>query len=258
MRLAEERDPDTFLGSKGKLKKSLQSAYDLEKLAIKKNIKIVEPFEGTSAFNNTIHVLGPHLDYYYELAGQFDVNGSGSISSAVASFIEKVKEMIVELWDEDKLEDPAEDAVSARNNSSVIVLLQLEDNFLFFGDSGVPAIERAVTYADTHGFDIASRVQYMHVPHHGSKRNLGPTILDRIVGKKVQRGVQINKTAFISAAVGHPKHPSKRVKNAFIRRGVRVSETCGNDHCFRSLDVPARPNWGPITFVEFSESYDEE
>lgn len=255
--IAEKRDPDTLLKSNNKIMKSLQAAYDLEQLAIKKDIKIVEPFEGTSAFDDTIHVLGPNLDYYYELAGQFDKNVNGT-SSSLASFFAKIKETISELWHEDKLEDPAEDAVSARNNSSVIVLLRAGKNFLFFGDSGVPAIERAANYADSRTFNLSSNIHYMHVPHHGSKRNLGPTILDCIVGQKLPKGEKINKTAFISAAVDHPKHPSKRVKNALIRRGMNVSETCGKDHCFHSSDVPTRPGWGPIAFVEFCETYEEE
>jgi len=256
-KMAEERDLNTLLGSNNKLRKSLQAAYDLEQLAIKKGVKIVEPFEGTSAFNNVIHVLGPTLDYYYELTGEFDTS-SVSIASIFGSIVEKIKETISERWDEDKLEDPAEDAVSARNNSSVITLLQMEKNFLFLGDSGVPAIEKAANYADSQGFDLARKIHYMHVPHHGSKRNLGPTILDRIVGKKVAKGEKINKTAFISAAVGHPKHPSKRVKNALLRRGVDVAETCGEDHCYRSADVATRPGWGPITYVEFADTYEEE
>lgn len=253
--IAEERNPNTMLGTNA-LRKSLQAAYDLEKLAIKKGVKIVEPFEGTSAFDNVIHVLGPSLDYYYELAGDSGT-GSAGIASVVNSIVSKIKETLIEHWDEDRLEDPADNAVSARNNSSVITLIRLDKNFLFFGDSGVPAIQRAADYADAQGFNLASNVHYMHVPHHGSKRNLGPTILDRIVGGKVAKGEKINKIAFISACADSPKHPSKRVKNALIRRGVDVAETCGSHHCYSSADAPKREGWGPITYVEFADNYDE-
>ena len=98
----------------------------------------------------------------------------------------------------------------------------------------------------------------MHVPHHGSKRNLGPAILNRIVGQILTRDQKIPKTAMISAAPDNPKHPSKRVRNALIRRGVSVAETCGKDHCYHSEDVPVRPNWGPITYAEYCETYEEE
>lgn len=256
-RIAEVRSlKGSQFESSDKIKKSLQAAYDLEQLAIKKGVKIIEPFEGQSEFNNTIHILGPHLDYYYELTSQFDYNRG--ISSVLRSFLNKIKETITDHWDKDQLEDPAEDAVSARNNSSVIVIANLGKTFLFLGDSGVPAIQKAADYAQAKGFDMATDVHYIQVPHHGSKRNLGPTILDRIIGPKVPKGVETGKIAFISAAVGHPKHPSKRVKNALIRRGLKVSETCGQDHCFKSSDVPMRSGWEQLTYVDFCETYEEE
>lgn len=256
-KLAEDRTEDNSLGTKNQIKKSLQNAYDLEQLAIKKGVKIVEPFEGLSAFDNTIQVLGPTMDYYYELAADFDTTPS-AVASFILSLVEKAKETITELWHEDKLEDPADDAVGARNNSSVITLVKLDKHFLFFGDAGVPAITKAANYAATQNYDIATKIDYFHVPHHGSKRNLGPTILNQIVGPILPEKQESGKIAFISAAVGHLKHPSKRVKNALRRRGLKVSETCGSDHCYHSSDVPTRPNWGPITYVEFCDTYDEE
>lgn len=242
-------------GFSNKIKKSLQAAYDLEKLAIEKGVKIVEPFEGLSAFNDIIHVLGPSLDYYVELAAQFEDSAG---KSTLGSLLEKIKNFISEKWDDEKLVDPEENAVNARNNSSVITLVRLDKHFLFLGDAGVPAITNAADYADSKNYNIAAMVDYIHVPHHGSKRNLGPTILDRIVGPILPQGQETGKIAFISAAQGHPKHPSKRIRNAFLRRGHKVSETCGNDHCFKSSDVPTRPGWGPITYVEFCEEYEEE
>lgn len=256
-KMAEDRTEGNFLGSENKIKKSLQTVYDLEQLAIKKGVRIVEPFEGLSAFDKTIQVLGPTMDYYYELAADFDTTPN-PVASFMSTLIEKVKETITERWHEDKLEDPADDAVSARNNSSVITLVQLDKNFIFFGDAGAPAITKAANYAATHNYDLATKIHYFHVPHHGSKRNLGPTILNQIVGPILPENQESGKIAFISAAVGHPKHPSKRVRNALRRRGLKVAETCGEDHCYRSSDVPSREGWGPITYAEFCDTYDEE
>lgn len=253
-KIAEDRDINIQVPT-SKFKKSLQAAYDLEKLAIEKGVKIVEPFQGTSAFNNKIHVLGPDLDYYYELVAQFG-DSVGGLS--FASLFEKVINSITELWHEDQLVDPEDNAVSARNNSSVITLIQLDKTFLFLGDSGVPAISRAADYADASNFDLASQVRYVQVPHHGSKRNLGPTILNRIIGSIVEKGNKINKNAFISAAPDSPNHPSKRVINSFIRRGVDINHTCGQDHCYQSDGLPIRPGWVPLIPLEFYETYDED
>lgn len=252
--MAEVQDLSPWVSSSA-IKKSLQAAYDLEKLAIQKGVKIVEPFEGTSRFGNKIHVLGPSLDYYYELVSQFEDSPNGL---SLSSMMEKVKKTITELWHRDELVDPSDDDVNARNNSSVITLIQLEETFLFLGDSGVPAITNAANYTDSKNFDLKTNVKYIHIPHHGSKRNIGPSILNRIIGPILPKDQKVGKTAFISAAPDHPKHPSKRVRNAFIRRGVDVSETCGSDHCYKSTDVPLRPGWIPITYVEFCENYDEE
>ncbi len=253
-KIAEDRGFDP-LGSSNKLKKSLQAAYDLEKLANENGIPIVEPFQGTSKFNHSIHVLGPSLDYYFELAANIDGSTQGS---PLRSLMAKAKILINELWDEDKLVDPADNAVSPRNNSSVITLVRIEDTFLFVGDGGVPAITRAADYADAMPYSLASNVRFQHIPHHGSKRNLGPTILNRIVGPILPRGQEIPKTAMISAAPDHPKHPSQRVKNALKRRGVKVAETRGIHHCYHSEDVPIRQGWGPITYAEYCETYEEE
>jgi len=252
--MAEIRDMSP-LSFSSTIKKSLQAAYDLEKLAIQKGVKIVEPFEGTSKFGNRIHVLGPSLDYYYELVSQFEDSPS---NLSLSTMVQKVKKTMTEFWHKDELTDPSDDDVNARNNSSVITLAQLEDTFLFLGDSGVPAITNAVNYTDSKNFDLKTKIKYLHVPHHGSKRNLGPSILNRIIGPILPKDQKIGKTAFISAAPNHPKHPSKRVRNALIRRGLNVSETCGSDHCYKSTDVQLRPGWVPLTYVDFCEIYDEE
>lgn len=251
-KVAEDRGFDLLLGS-NKLKKSLQAAYDLEKLADQKGITIVEPFQGMTKFE-IITVLGPSMDYYFELASSFDKNAGLSLNS----LFQKAKNTITELWHKDELVDPEGDAISTRNNSSVITYIELGKNFLFVGDAGVPALTRALEYTTSLQYDLASNVHYQHIPHHGSKRNLGPSLLNMLVGPILPLGQTTTKIGIISAAPGSNDHPSPRVKNALIRRGVNVAPTCGTHHCWRSDDVPSRPNWGPITFAKFVETYDEE
>ncbi|WP_145928708.1 MBL fold metallo-hydrolase, partial [Termitidicoccus mucosus] len=59
---------------KEKLKESLESAYNLEQLAIKKGINIIEPFTGLHGFGENLEfrVLGPTKAYYEELLLEFD------------------------------------------------------------------------------------------------------------------------------------------------------------------------------------------
>lgn len=238
--------------SVNKAKKSLRAAFNLEKKAIEKGVTIIDPFAGHSTADGVIHVIGPSLDFYNSLIPDFEKGGQSSIG-------EKIKSLISELWHKDELEEPQEDAVSARNNSSVITVAVFGDkNFLFTGDAGVKALTNASAHASLRNFNLNSNIHYYQVPHHGSKRNVGPSILDAIIGPIVPQGQMSGKAAFVSAAKDSPKHPSHRVKNAFIRRGVNVSQTCGEHHCFRSAAVPTRPGWGPITYCEFTSSHEEE
>lgn len=89
--MAEDRGYES-LASSSKFKKSLQAAYDLEKLANEKGIPIVEPFQGTTKFN-VVTVLGPSLDYYFELAASFH-EGTGM---SLSSLFQKAKNTITEL-----------------------------------------------------------------------------------------------------------------------------------------------------------------
>lgn len=102
-------------------------------------------------------------------------------------------------------------------------------------------------------------MKYFQLPHHGSKRNVGPTILDRILGPKVAVGVETGVAAFISAAKdGEPKHPARRVTNAALRRGAKVIATQGANHLYKSADRAMRIGYGPIAPITFSDTYGED
>ncbi len=247
-----------------RLRKSLEAAYELEKRALKKNIPIREPFQGLAARDGRLVVIGPSETYYNSLVAQF---GEAAPAATISPFLERllvgvrgVAQRIYEIWSQDGLVEPAEDAVSPRNNASVVLLALLDDDFfLFTADAGVPALKHAATYVKSRGQDLRAMVKFLQVPHHGSKRNIGPSVLNELIGPVVAEGGRNGKRAFISAArKGEPKHPSKRVSNALIRRGTTVTVTQGISHSFRSLDVPPRPNWGPIPELQFSHQYDEE
>lgn len=251
------------------MKKALTAAWDLEKLAKRKGIPITEPFSDGEAKGQYegIYVLGPSVKYYQSLLPRFDdmpdlkEAGGGAFAamlsamgkSAVA-FAERVKEW----WNVETLRDPAEDATSPENNSTTILLLRLYgQDLLFSGDAGVPALWRAANLAGTWGIDLRA-CRFQQMPHHGSRRNVGPTLLDRIVGPKLPSPSPSTMTVFVSAArQGEPKHPAKKVVNAYIRRGAKVLATQGVS-IRHSFDAPPRKGWGPATPLSFSQEVDEE
>jgi beta-lactamase superfamily II metal-dependent hydrolase len=243
------------------LRKSLDNARALERLASKRKIPIREPFAGVADESGSVFVLGPSIPFYESLLPGF--RGvpepkepiSGFFQKAVGAMADAVK-TVAELWHIETLDDSGE--TSAENNSSAIVMVVLGNECLLFtSDAGIPALTGAVSFLDAVHFDY-SRITFIQVPHHGSKRNVGPTILNRLVGPKLNED-KILRTAFVSAAKdGIPKHPSKKVLNALKRRGVGVHVTAGMAKCHykNAPGWPAR-GWTASTPMPFFMQVEE-
>lgn len=237
---------------------ALDAAYTLQEIAEENRVPIWEPFTSAPMVRGgaTIRVLGPSENYYSELLPQFD-DIPALEEAAVATYSEgryrfsKSASVFnsVRLWTEETLEDPDEDEVRAENNSSVILLLQIDGRqILLTGDAGVPALRRAYRRALALGIDLRECAFYQ-VPHHGSRRNIGPGILDAIVGPRLPFGSPAKATAYVScAAEAAPKHPSAKVTNAFRRRGVEVVPTQGKSLVYSS-NAPQRYGWVAATLL---------
>ena len=180
---ADGRVTDHSLGQR--LRQNLDTASDLVNKAARLNIHIVEPFSGTSLYNNgEFVVLGPSVDYYESLIPEFDGMPTtrstlGVTLTDFAGTVGRTLKRFASSWGKDNLDD--NDTTSAENNSSVISLLQVDGRWLLFtGDAGITALSHA---AD----NLASRadeaeLRFLQIPHHGSRRNVGPTILNRLIG----------------------------------------------------------------------------
>ncbi|HTV48648.1 MAG TPA: MBL fold metallo-hydrolase [Phycisphaerae bacterium] len=239
-----------------RLRESLEHAHDLEIQANEKDIQIEEPFSGETNYGEHLRVLGPSREFYEELLPHFrdtpELTTEAStfmarFSQAAAAVVEAVR-TVFESWTIETLADPDEDATDqAENNSSAIILLEVDGQcVLFTADAGVSALDRAADYAASIGIDLKT-VQKIQIPHHGSKHNVGPTILNRIIGSKLSSssspGVDA-KSAIVSVAVeGAPNHPAKKVLNAFKRRGAKCFKTAGKGLRWSSPGAPDRPGW---------------
>lgn len=249
-----------------KVLQSIQDARDLEEIANKKSIRIIEPFSGNGFIkllpSCKVCVLSPSFELYEELLPKFRSMPGVEQKSSVVSMYEplqgKAKETAraLETWFRETLADPEPDATSAENNSSVVLLFELDgQRLLFTADAGVPALTEAANRANTLGIDLKT-VRFIQVPHHGSKRNVGPTILNRILGP-IKRNQSFDKTAFVSASKdGQPEHPAKKVVNAFKRRGANVFATQGEGLCYRN-GTPLRRGKGAAEPMPFYEVVDE-
>ncbi len=247
------RVTDKSIGER--LKNALETAYTLCQLAEEKNIPIEEPFTGLLDVTGNIKVAGPTHDYYNELILEFTGMPEIKVEASQQTFLEKAKEKVLDWisdnWNIDLITDDG-DSTSPQNHSSVILHINIEGNRLIFtGDAGRESLKKAADYIGNieHLDDLA----LIQVPHHGSFRNIGPTVLNQLVGGIKAKGHEPHFSAICSSAKnGSPKHPSKKVLNAFTRRGARVFVTAGTGNCHRK-NSPTREGWNTATPEPFHE-----
>lgn len=240
-------------------RRALEGARSLESLARKKGIPIVEPFVGLSDPSGVVTVVGPTKAYYESLLPEFRCTpapkAGRTLGGLLRTALEEVAHFIEEHWNIETLTDSGE--TTAENNSSVVLLLRFgDDNALLTADAGMPALTQVVDLLDSAGFD-KSQIGLVQVPHHGSRRNVGPTLLDRLLGPRQTQDI-FQRHAIASVSIdGAPKHPSKKVTNAFRRRGAPVTATAGKGLC-KSKNAPDRAGWSSVEALPFYSQVEED
>lgn len=260
-----ERIKDDFVrpisedGLEKKIRKSLKNAHDLEKIAKKKNIPVIEPFAGIGHDfgNGRLDILGPSKEFYVDLLPEFRVTPkSASVKDALIgafdSAMDVAKDWIDEEFHFETLQNGMPDhRFSAENRSSAILLFEIDGyQILLTGDADEEALSRAIDYLESTGRSLHN-LRLFQMPHHGSRHNIGPDVLDRILGRRQASFVDTGISTYISASVdGHPKHPHASVTNAAHRRGSNAFATQGS-HILKHNDAPQRAGWGPIEPIPF-------
>ena len=227
-------------------------------VAERRGTTVNSPFTGLTRFGKALRILGPTENYYKQLVeehlhDQADENKPLTAGAAIslANLAPTVGTRVAEalpflpvetLTDED-------DDTGPRNNSSVITLLQIDGyNLLLTGDAGIPALTAAADeYERIVGPFWLYPLAFFQGPHHGAQRNVGPTILDRLLG--TADDPHATTTSFVSAANDDPHHPNPRATNAYMRRGCKVVTTEGSSIRFHSMDAPFRWNYGPCELL---------
>lgn len=226
----------TTAGLKKRIEKSLQHASNLESIALKKGVPIIEPFQGVRGYSDTLHVLGPSKEYYEDLLPHFREMPDtlealekifAPVKEAVQSAVEWVEDHIgVDLIDND------EDKTSPENNTSTVILFEIEGHkLLLTGDAGKTALLNSAEYAKSLGI-LLTDLNFFDVPHHGSKRNLSTKVLNEIHAE----------TAFISASKNSTKHPAKKITNALKKKNIAVYVN-RRGTLRHHRNAPDRPNW---------------
>jgi len=256
---------------------SLRQEYDLLAeifdAAVRKRINIYEPFAGTTI--GPFQILSPDRSVYDLLMPQFDrtpepnraaieatgfwigkTQRPGALGRLFEQAFAKIQQWVPESWASERLKDGG--ITSASNESSVVLYGAFEQGrVLLTGDAGIWALSLAAHRAEQLGFPLQS-FSFVQIPHHGSRRNVGPTVLNRILGPLLLQGPQHRFWAFVSAPAEDDTHPRKMVTNAFMRRGGTVVATQGDRKIYYG-GFPVRQGYGgavPMSFAERVEEYD--
>lgn len=233
----------------------VKTAKEVAELATEKGIQICEPFQGAQI--GCFHVLSPSKEWYIELLKNFDKMPPTKSTPMLEcqAFASSTDDTAYEDWYNETLKEDGE--TSVRNESSAVLLGILPDDYgvLLTGDAGIQALTKAYKYALSHRYNL-QQCQFIQMPHHGSRRNVSPDLLDKLLGPILDEGSTATKTSFVNTSKGAPDHPKKSVVNAFIRRGVEVITTKGDIICHRS-GYPPRIGWGSVQPLSLSRKVEK-
>lgn len=239
-----------------RIKESVRLATDVEKMAKEKKVKVCEPFQGAK-IGSYFHVLSPSKEWYIELLKNFDKMppAKSTPMTECQAFASSTDDTAYEDWYNETLKEDGE--TSVRNESSAVLLGILPDGYgvLLTGDAGIQALTKAYKYALSRVYNL-QQCQFIQMPHHGSRRNVSPDLLDKLLGPILDEGSPATKISFVNTSKGAPDHPKKSVVNAFIRRGVKVIATKGNKICRRS-GYPQRSGWGSASPLSLSHEVEK-
>jgi beta-lactamase superfamily II metal-dependent hydrolase len=203
---------------------------ELEDIATSKGTVIHDVFQGDLIGPFT--VLAPSRGRYIDLLPDLDKTPTSYRDSAADStsggflktLVEAAKKWLEETWDVETLSNNPE-PTSASNETCVVQHGIIEgESILLTADVGPDGLTEAADYAESLG--LLKPPKFVQVPHHGSRRNVTPTVLDRWLGGKMAKGEKYG-IAFCSVGKDKPQYPRGQVKNAFQRRGYPVHATRG-------------------------------
>jgi beta-lactamase superfamily II metal-dependent hydrolase len=260
--------------SDDKLSKKIKDEYDilseLWDLAVEHGTQIRYPFAGAQI--GPFIVLSPTKAAYLHLLPQFERTpepdqallekqnmwiGKAGPKNWLAKLYEKAISWAFETYENETLRDGQ--TTSASNESSAILYGDFDGHrILLTGDAGINALWWACDIADQLKLQLQN-FTFVQIPHHGSRNNVGPMILNRLIGPIRPRDRERHFSAFASTPKDDSKHPRKVVLNAFNRRGARVSITQGGKRVYWGGFQP-RANYTSLTPIPFSdqvEAYDD-
>ena len=205
--------------------KSTDENLNLIDLALCKCTEVISVTDGVQHPILPISIVGPSKEYYGEVAKTMVAD------YGIKTYEDSSKEAYDDAFKIDDKDiksviDNDEDS-SPYNASSLIVLYEPGDGkrLLFAGDANTTSLKMMLDK-----YVWLRNVDFLKVPHHGSRRNLNTSIIEALSPKK----------CYISAA-GNKKHPSGRLVYWLAKYGdIYSTHTCNSYiHC-QSGNLPDR------------------
>lgn len=261
----------TAAGLAAEIKSKYPVIAELIDLADENGTAVHEPFQGDAIGPFT--VLSPSQSTYEHLIPQFRKTPAANVQllkergiwidapkGLFAVLLEKaataIAELVPESWSAELLKDGG--VTAAENESSTVLYGQFgASKVLLTADAGRNALWWSAKYASAQGLPLG-QFSLIQVPHHGSRRNVSPDVLDLIVGPILPEGSGETQKAIASVPKDDTKHPRRIVINAFTRRGAGVRKTRGTKYRFHD-SMPAREGEVravPLPFYNEVEDYD--
>ena len=244
----------TLQGLIDHLRTEYSTLVTLESIAVKKGIPIHDPLQGAQIGPFT--VLAPSRQRYVSIIPDLDKSPDVYNKSARDWFSETLKKavaLVKETWTGETLSDSPE-PTSASNESSVVQAAVIDgQSIVLTGAVGPAGLTEAADYAAQLNLFQPTVIQ---VPHHGSRRNVTSTALNRWLGTPVADSSTRRGAAFCSAAAADPDHPKKKVLNAFLRRGYPVHTTNGTAKTYQH-NFSGREGWSTSVPEPFSTEVEE-
>jgi len=222
---------------------------ELERIAMKKGTHIHEVFQGAQIGRFT--VLAPSRQRYIDLLPDFEKTPTSYRTEDLApkqfgllrSVFEAAKKWLDEKWDVETLSENPQPPTSSSNESCVVQYADLENGntVLLTADVGPVGLMEAANYRDALRLPLP---QFIQVPHHGSRHNVTPSVLDRWLGPRKPPWSDVGR-AYCSVGASATDYPRGQVKNAFIRRGYKVY--ANRTRTISHYRGPGHPGFTPIT-----------
>lgn len=160
-----------------RIAENFKKAKELEEKAEVDGVELVHPVAGNSYFDS-LTILGPTMQHYREFLLKSDKtpdagNAFSTFQRKVAKVVQYIKGNFIEWFDDEQ--------TSPINETSIVSVLEIgQQKMLFTGDVGKVGLEAALDKLEEIEGNTAFCFTKVQLPHHGSRKNINPSILKRI------------------------------------------------------------------------------